>query len=185
MTELDTLDVIASTQMAATPKSMAWSPDSKMLFITTEDRGILVFDATNSRLLSLPLPRGARVPEGFPNWWEDKEVLFAYSSASPSVLNLDTLRTAPSEESTTWKAMTAKERSEARTLRESILPRNKRWEMRVEAAVRRYDVPLNSSAEWTVQESLQFAFVHSKNACRFILPPIDVNFGDYLIAAND
>jgi hypothetical protein len=57
--------------------------------------------------------------------------------------------------------------------------------MRVEAAVRRYDVPLNSSAEWTVQESLQFAFVHSKNACRFILPPIDVNFGDYLIAAND
>ncbi len=81
--------------------------------------------------------------------------------------------------------MTAKERSEARTLRESILPRNKRWEMRVEAAVRRYDVPLNPSAEWTVQESLQFAFVHSKSACRFILPPIDVNFGDYLIAAND
>ena len=185
VTELETLDVIASTQMAATPKTMAWSPDSKMLLITTEDRGILVFDATNSRLLSLPLPRGARVPEGLPNWWEDKEVLFAHSGSSPSLLNLDTLRTSSPDESLIWRGMTTTERNEAHSARGTILPHNKRWEMRVEAAVRRYDVPLNPSAEWTVQESLQFAFVHSQKACRFILPPIDVNFGDYLIAAND
>lgn len=185
VTDLETLDVIASTQMTATPRTMAWSPDSKMLLITTEDRGLVVFAVTSSRLIPLPLPRGARVPEGLPNWWDENEVLFAHSGASVSVLNLDTLRTAPPDVSQKWKAMTDSQRKEARAVPGSILPRNERWEMRVEAAVRRYDVPLNPSADWPVQESLQVAFVHSQKASRFVLPPVDVNFGDYLAAAND
>ena len=75
--ELESLDVIASAPAPDSPGIFAWSPDSKMLLIIseTEQRSLAVFDVAKSRMMPLPLPRGAKVPQGRPIWWDAQEVL--------------------------------------------------------------------------------------------------------------
>lgn len=187
VTDLETLDVIASAETAEEPATLAWSPDSRRIFFATEGerKSLIVFDVESSRLIFLPKPIDMRVPTGRPAWWDEQEILFAAGNPTPSVLSLDTLRVLPADGSPKWKALPDTKRNELKETVFSYLPGNPRWQMRVEGLVRRYDVPLGSSGKWTFSDSMNLALVSPQNAYRATLSGADVRLGDDLVASPD
>jgi hypothetical protein len=185
--DLDTLDIVASIENIRTPSALAWSPDGKMLLfpVEAEARQLQVFDVANSRLMLLPQPKDARVPNGRPEWWDATEVLFV-SSDGPQALNLDTLRVHPAKDSAKWNTLPKERQDElVRGVAPSHLMANARWQIRVQAALRRYTVPVNTSANWSLTQSWQLAFFHPEKAYRSVQPTAEVRIGDALVAASD
>lgn len=182
--DLDTFDVVARADGVEEPASLAWSPDGKMLLFSVESkvRHLFVFDTASSRLMLLPQPKNARVPEGYLNWWDAEEVLFV--SGTVATLNLDTLRVCPSDESPKWKALAKSRQDEAKAM-PTHLPSVSRWQMRLTGAVRGYDVPLNPASDWSYRETLQLAFLLPDKAYRFVQSEVDVNVNDAVVAATD
>ena len=187
VTDLETLDVIASVSAPETPATFAWSPDSKMLLIAGEgeNRRLQVFDVATTRLLSLPQPRDKRVPGGQPRWWNAEEVIFGGQAAPAALLSLDNLRVTPLEDAPSWKALTEEQRGRERSKVVAQLPRNEHWQMQIETAVRHYEVPVDSSTEWKAAETLHLAFVDAQNATRQLIMPAEIKSGDILVAASD
>ena len=187
ITDLESLDVIAIAQLPETPAVFAWSPDSKMLLITSEgsERSLMVLDVAKARILSLPLPRGARLPEGRPIWWDTQEVIFARGEKVSSILNLESLRVAPADGSPKWKALGDAQRLDF--LHEAVahLSRNDRWEMQFGTALRSYSIPPNASEKWQWAFSLQVVVVDRKKAHRFLLPSVRTDTGDAFTASRD
>ena len=180
---LDTLDVIAHADTPQPPDHIAWSPDGKRLLFSIEGqmRRLQVFDLASDRVISLPQPVDSRLPDGRPFWWDASEVLFT-SSAGPRVLSLETLRVYPVSASATWKALPEAEREAiGRGEVPASFPGTSRWQMSAQPVVSHYVVPANTSAKWTITESLNLAFLNPKIAYRAVQPGVDFTLGDLLI----
>ncbi len=126
--EMETLDVVKHIDGVEEPSSLVWSPDSKMLlFVMGHDpRHLEVLDTENWRSMRLPQPKNARVPEGVPHWLSAQEVIFSQDKDAVQLLNLDTLRVGPSDESATWKEMSKEQKDEIRFGSRTSLPENSR-----------------------------------------------------------
>ena len=140
--DLETLDTVGRFTPGAEPTTFAWSPDSQRLLFVTEQRGrrMAVFDPAENRLYPLPQPKDARLPEGFPFWWEPKEVFFIDGNRAVTALDLETMRARPFEESAKWKALSKERREEVQRHSFVHLPSTPRWRMALQGFVHDYDV---------------------------------------------
>jgi hypothetical protein len=180
---LDTLDIIGRVEPDQGPTALSWSPDGKRLLICVQDGigHLQVFDVERSRLMPLPLPKGARVPQGRPQWFDALEVFFP-GSEIPQVLNLDTLRLQPLDDSAKWNAL-PKDRQEE--IRRGAAPALNRRQLSVRMAVRRFDVQVDASAYWSLGQSLQIVISDPKEAYANTQLQVDANVGDLIVAASD
>ncbi len=187
ITDLESLDVLASAQAPESPGAFAWSPDSKMLLIVSEgeQRSLTVMDVAKARMMALPLPRGARLPEGRPIWWVVQRVAFARGEKVSSVLNLETLRVEPADASPLWNALGNTEQLDILRGAATHLPRNERWEMQIGTALRSYSISPDAPEQWKWSFSLQVVLVDRRNAHRFLLPSVRADWGDGFTASRD
>ena len=185
--DLETLDVVKHIEGVAEPSNIAWSPDSKMLLfvIGGEARRLEVLDTDAGRFMRLPQPKNQRLPEGVPHWLDAWEVLFVQDNNTVQLLNLETLRVRPTEESAKWKGFTKEQQDEIKRGSRTDLPATPRWQMCLQGFVRSFEVPANSSADWTQNETLQLAFQNPQKSSLFVLPPADVRVGDLLVPTDD
>jgi hypothetical protein len=182
--DLDTLDIVGRVEPDQEPAALSWSPDGKRLLINVQGgSGLLqVFDLERFRLMKLPLPKATRIPQGRPQWFDLQEVFFP-GSGIPQVLNLDTLRMQRLDDSAKWNALPKGRQEEIR--RGAAPSPNLRRQLSFRMAVRRYDVPVDASADWPLGQSLQLAVSDSKEAYSSVQLQVDVNVGDLILAASD
>ena len=187
ITDLESLNVIASAAAPESPGSFAWSSDSRMLLIVSEgeQRSLTVFDVAKARMISLPLPRGAQVPEGRPIWWDNQYVLFFRGEKPRSVLDIETLRVAPAESYPVWQALSEVQWSNILHETAAHLPGNDRWEMQIGTALRSYTILPAAAEPWKWAFSMQVVMVDRQKARQFLLPSVRADMGDAFTASRD
>jgi hypothetical protein len=184
--DLDNLDTLARFTSPEEPTGLAWSSDSRRLLLVAghSARRVAVFDPGENRLYPLPQPKDAWLPVGLPFWWDAKEVLFTAENKAVAVLNLDTLRARPFEESAKWKGLTKEQQEEAQRRSSNHLATTPSWQMAWRGYVRDYNIPAKGQP-WRTNEQLQFALVHPAKSYERIFPIINVAMGDAFVAAGD
>ena len=180
--DLETLEDI-SVSLPQKPTALTWSPDAKRVLLVggSDQPKLWVFETETRRWLLLPKPVDDWLPPGRPIWWQKEEVFFA--GYKPRVLDLATLRALKMDVSSKWKGMSDNEKAE---LQSSVrLPRNARWEMRVEADLQKYEVPADTTAPWRSHETPRLAFGHPQTGYRLFPPGIAASDGTKVIRVRN
>jgi hypothetical protein len=187
--DLHKLEVECRWQPRMKVQSLAFSPDSRQLFLVSSESparvGVLRVEGVRS--ISLPQPKKRMVPSAPPFWHKDKEVLFLSNGDVPLVLNLDTLEIDPLASSEEWRNRLEAQRTKFTVQGQPSWPESPTWRLTPAQFTTATELPEveGSFSRWPERHGLALAASDKTGTANRVFQDIDIEKGDRFLASPD